>query len=106
MNPITVHRRSLRTRILFALAHLLLVTLAVRPLHFHSISSTTEPTIERAQAAVFCFDCTFGGDHAEFTPALAPVETVALSTVVEDVDAQLRARAATTPTGRAPPSFC
>lgn len=54
-----------RTMLLFV-AHLLLLALAIRPLHAHELRVSTSPDPQlTAHYTTFCPECTFGSDSVE-----------------------------------------
>jgi hypothetical protein len=60
-----------RKKFFFLLAHLLLLTLAIRPLHVHELRGThgDGPQLS-SHVNTFCPECTFGGDQVELTSEL------------------------------------
>ena len=92
-------------KFIFALAHILLLAITIRPLHVHELRPAgSEPQIAAANGSSFCFDCTFGTEQVDFTRTLV----VVAQSRFEFVEATLVSHPVTTPAvsaaSRAPPA--
>lgn len=105
MPPIS--RRGAYTRsVMFALAHILLLAVTIRPLHVHELRPAgSDPQIVAANGSSFCFDCTFGTEQIDFTRTLAVVSHSSFTFLELPLTSQPIAVAAISTACRAPPTL-
>ena len=90
----------------FALVHLVLLALTIPPIHTHQLLTNQSLTgsFERAHAATFCFECTFGGDHAIVSPGTKVPVLLGSSTGAIELTATVASIVLPELCGRAPPA--